>query len=166
VNARRGVDPLKPDNAPEGLPVIQTGWGPPATRVTATATGSSCQWARVAGKTRSLAVNPRRTRRPACSSIAFGRADSRIHRARKSAASAILTSGRRTHVVPPGKAVPPCREKKGAARVSQVLDVLDGHASLGLDHPTWSLGLDHQRPYRSITDDRSFLYAGALEVRE
>jgi hypothetical protein len=55
---------------------------------------------------------------------------------------------------------------KGAARVSQVLDVLDAHASLGLDHPTWSLGLDHRRPYCSITDDRSFLYAGALEVRE
>ena len=41
-------------------------------------------------------------------------------------------------------------EKKGAARVSQVLDVVDGHASLGL----------------SLTYDRPFLYAGALEVRE
>jgi hypothetical protein len=50
--------------------------------------------------------------------------------------------------------------------IGQVLDVLDGRASLGLDHPTWRLGLDHRRQYRSITDDRSFLYAGALEVRE
>jgi hypothetical protein len=48
----------------------------------------------------------------------------------------------------------------GAARVSQVLDVLDGHASLGLDHLLEAWG------YRSITDGRSFLYACALEVRE
>jgi hypothetical protein len=38
-----------------------------------------------------------------------------------------------------------------------MLDVIDGHASLGLDH---------RRPYRSVTDGRSFLYAGAQEVRE